>query len=108
MNEYNEPESKTVIPEEGIVVLYFSNDNCNVCKTLKPKIIELVNKYNGVQFVYINTEDSPELAAKHTVFAIPTILLTIDGREYQRYNRNLSLQMFKDNLERYYSLYLGE
>mgnify|MGYP003882963289 CR=1 FL=1 len=34
------------ITKTGIEVLYFSTPTCSVCKVLKPKIIDIINKYN--------------------------------------------------------------
>lgn len=96
------------ITKNGIEILYFSTETCNVCKVLKPKIKEIVSKYYGVSFVYIDTEKNIEIAANHTVFAVPTILITIDGKEFQRYNRNLSIETFSEMIERYFNLYTNK
>jgi len=33
-----------IINDNRLILSYFSNENCNVCKVLKPKIIDLLNK----------------------------------------------------------------
>ena len=40
----NEKELKKVISENQAIILYFSGDNCSVCKVLKPKIETEVSK----------------------------------------------------------------
>lgn len=93
------------IAKVGIEILYFSTNSCNVCKVLKPKVIEIANKYKDINFVYVDTENNPEIAANYSVFAVPTIILTIDGREYQRFNRNISMETFSESIDRYFNLY---
>lgn len=95
----------SIITKTGIELLYFSTEICNVCKVLKPKVIEVANKYKDINFVFINTENNPEITANYSVFAVPTIILTIDGKEYQRYNRNMSIETFSDTIDRYFNLY---
>lgn len=103
--DFQNSEEKPLTTNKGIEILYFSTDDYNVCKVLKPKIIEALSKYNTINFVYINIEKNSEIAAKYSVFAVPTIILTIDGREFQRFNRNLSLKTFSESIHRYYILY---
>jgi len=105
--DYQKTYSSTIILNNGIEILYFSTDSCNVCIVLKPKIIETINKYNIINFVYINIEKNSDLAAKYSVFAVPTIILIIDGKEYQRFNRNLSIDKFAELIDRYYNLYIN-
>ena len=40
----NEKELKKAISENQAIILYFSGDNCSVCKVLKPKIETEVSK----------------------------------------------------------------
>lgn len=96
------------ITNSGIEILYFSTESCNVCKVLKPKIKEIISKYNNINFVYINTELFLKDSANYSVFSVPTILITIDGKEYQRFNRNMSLDTFAESLERYFNLYTNK
>ncbi len=97
-----------LITRYGIEILYFSTESCSVCKVLKPKIKEIVNKYNNINFVYINTEMHLETSANYSVFTVPTIILTIDGKEYQRFNRNMSLATFSETIDRYFNLYTNK
>lgn len=105
--DFQNSNKNTKIINKRMELLYFSTDSCNVCKVLKPKIIETISKYNIINFVYINIENNPEIAAKYSVFAVPTIVLTIDGKEFQRFNRNLSIETFSEIIERYYNLYIN-
>ena len=83
-----------------ITVAYFSHDECNVCKVLKPQVQEIINSFEQVQFLYVNIKESPEISGQFVVFAVPTIILFFEGREAKRYSRHISLEEFKNFLKR--------
>ena len=90
---------------EGTVT-YFSTPQCNVCKVLKPKIIDFINsKFPKVKMGYVNMEHLPEISAQNSIFTVPTILVYLDSKEFLRKSRNINLEDFGKELERPYSLY---
>ncbi len=96
---------ENIISEETMVLAYFSHDKCSVCKVLKPKVEELLNQnFPKIKQVYCNVENSPEIAATHTVFAVPTILIWIEGKESYRLSRNVGLMELQEKLERPYKM----
>jgi len=70
---------------------YFSTPTCNVCKVLKPKVEELLKEIGDWTFQFIDTTQSMQEAAQQLVFAVPTILLYVNGKEVQRFSRNVGL-----------------
>jgi len=91
------------------VLIYFSNDACNVCKVLKPKVIELLqDTFPRMGMGYVDTEKSPELSGQHRVFAIPTLLVFFQGREQYRFSRNISLHELEAAIDRPYGMIFGE
>ena len=68
-------EFEEYITTNSIAVTYFSHDKCNVCKILKPQVQEIVGEFNGIDFLYINIKESPEISGQFMVFAVPTIIL---------------------------------
>ena len=96
--QFNEKKDKNIL-----LLAYFSHDECNVCKVLKPQVKELAEKYN-ISFEYINVKESPDIAGQFMVFAVPTIILFIEGREGQRYGRHLSLKELEATLDKYAKL----
>ncbi|MBI1933199.1 MAG: thioredoxin family protein [Ignavibacteriales bacterium] len=96
------------IESNRAALFYFSTPQCNVCKVLKPKVQELLNeKFPKIKMAYVDCETMKEVAAQNRIFAVPTILVFIDGKEFLRKSRNISLLEFSDELERPYSLYFG-
>jgi thioredoxin 1 len=99
---------EVIAGEEG-VLLYFSNDSCNVCKVLKPKVNELIREhFPRIHAGYVDTDKTPALSGQHRVFTIPTILLFFQGREQQRFSRNISLYQLEEAIARPYSLIFEE
>ncbi len=101
----NVDEFNKFISENEGTVTYFSTPACNVCKVLKPKLLEILsNKFSKMRFAYINIEDAPELAAQNQIFTVPTILFHLDSREFIRKSRNVNLNVLTEEFERPYSM----
>ncbi|MBC8215194.1 MAG: thioredoxin family protein [Candidatus Marinimicrobia bacterium] len=88
----------------NLVLKYFSTPTCNVCKVLRPKVEDLVEKSNGWNFQYVDTTQSPEIAGQNLIFAVPTILLIVQGKEVKRFSRNVSLYELEQTLNKYSSI----
>ncbi len=92
--------------EENIgALLYFSTPTCNVCKALKPKIIEVFEKrFPLIKLYFIDSSITPEIPASLGVFSVPTIIVYLDGKEFARESRNISIDLFTQKIERVYKL----
>jgi len=87
------------------VCFYLSTPECNVCKILKPKVIEMIQKdFPQIQFYYVNLNESKEISGQLSVFSVPTILIYFDGKESIRISRNIHLEELKKQIERYYKM----
>lgn len=94
------------IKDNEAFLLYFSTPQCNVCKILKPKLEELIShEFPEIKMGYVNSELLPEVAAQQRIFTVPTILVFLDGKEFIRKSRNISLSEFQKEIERPYSMY---
>lgn len=93
------------INKEAALLVYFSHDECNVCKVLKPKVIDLLNdEFEKIGFEYVNTVENKEIAAQNHVFTVPTVLVFFEGKESFRWSRNISIGDIAHSLTRPYSL----
>jgi thioredoxin 1 len=102
---YTPEEFKAAIASHPMVVVYFSSEACSVCKTLKPKVVELLNdKFPGVVLYYVDIEKSPVISGQSRVFSIPTIDIHVEGREHARFSRNLMLFEFERALGKPYEM----
>lgn len=90
--------------EEGLLV-YFSHEACNVCKVLKPKVKDMLDKeFPNMKMTYADTVITPEIAGQNGIFTVPTILVFFDGREYIRKSRNIGLEELKREIQRPYEM----
>ena len=91
------------IKENPAVMLYFSAPTCNVCHALKPKLLEAIeSNFEQFKIVSIDTSVEQEVAAHFSVFAIPTVLVFLDGREFLRKSRHMSVDEVVRDIERPY------
>ena len=98
-------EFNGVIKTNKGVLFYFSHEECNVCKVLKPKIYNLLlNKFPRIKMYYSNTFFYPEIAAQNSIFTVPAILIFFDGKEFIRKSRNIGTEELRKEIERPYGL----
>ena len=87
------------------VLIYFSGENCSVCKVLKPKIEqEVIKNFPKFKLYEVKTDIYKELTSQFTVFSIPTVLIFFDRKEFKRYGRNMSVPLFIEEIKRPYDL----
>lgn len=99
---------KEFVEANPAVCFYLSTPQCNVCKILKPKVIELIEtKYPKIKFVYVDLNEAKEIAGQLSVFAVPTIIIFFEGKEVIRVSRNVSIEILSDQIERYYQMIFG-
>ncbi len=104
-NISNLSELKEFVNNNEAVMLYFSHDECNVCKVLKPKLVNfLAENFPKFQNVYVNIKESAEISGQYSIFAVPTILFYLNGQEVLRKSRNFGIEELGSELERPYSL----
>ena len=88
------------------VLIYFSGEDCSVCKVLKPKIEEEISKnFPRIKLFEVKADLYKEIASNFSVFSIPTMLVFFDSKEFFRRGRNLSVSEFVNELKRPYTLF---
>lgn len=93
------------IKENPAVMLYFSAPTCGVCHALKPKLLEaLLKSYPAFEVVSVDISLVEDIAPHFSVFAIPTILIFLDGKEFLRKSRNMSVEGVMSEIKRPYEL----
>lgn len=90
---------------EPAVLVYFSDEKCGVCKTLKPKIEYLTEQqFPNLKILNINAESNPEVTGRYHIFSLPSVLVFFNGKETILKIRNFSIQEFTNEINRYYTL----
>jgi len=87
------------------ICFYLSTPDCNVCKVLKPKVIEMVESdFPEMSFCYVDLNEAKEISGQLSVFSVPTILVYFEGKETIRASRNMHLEELREQIERYYNM----
>ena len=102
-------ELEQILQNYQIVIVYFSHQNCNVCKVLKPKVANLLKEYfPKAKMVYADTVENPDIAGQNRIFAVPTIVGFIEGKEFFRKSRSIGLNELAAVIERPYNILFSE
>lgn len=87
------------------VLLYFSRLTCNVGEALEPKVKKMLeDKFPKIPFYFVDMDQTPDVAAKYTVFVEPTILVIFDGKETIRKSRIISIPDLENAIKRIYDI----
>ncbi len=98
-------ELEEIIKGEDALIIYFYNDNCPPCISLRPKVKEMVKEsFPKMKIFFINSEKHPEMTANHGVFANPTLLVFFDGKEFIRKSKYVSIPALSQDISRIYNL----
>ena len=93
------------LKEQPAVMLYFSAPGCNVCHALKPKLTEAVTEnFPAIAIASVDISETPEISAHFGVFTIPTLLVFLDGREFLRKSRHMSVGEVVEAIRRPYEI----
>lgn len=92
------------IEENTMVLSYFTTKDCNLCKSLYPKIETLLKDYPEINGLKIETDEDPSFVGTYKVFLVPTIILFINGKETLRESRNVSVFELDGKIKRYYDM----
>lgn len=96
---------KKIIEENLAVMVYFSAPTCNVCHALKPKLLEAIeSNFEKFEVVSVDVSQEQETAAHFSVFSIPTVLVFLDGREFLRKSRHMSVDEVVREIKRPYDI----
>jgi len=96
---------ESILAENIAVIIYFTSPACNVCKVLRPKLMEITAKtYPDIGRYYVDISETPEIAAQYSVFAAPTIIVLFEGKEFARKSRSMSPELLMKEIERPYSI----
>ncbi|HKM94348.1 MAG TPA: thioredoxin family protein [Prolixibacteraceae bacterium] len=107
MNQISSIEQfEQIIKDTPLVLAYFSGENCSVCNSLKPKIEMLIEQsFPSVKYIEIKTAQNPLLSARFNIFTVPVLLLLVEGKEYIRESRNISIVELSGKIDKIVQLY---
>jgi len=98
-------EFQEVTIKHKAVCFYLSTPECNVCKVLKPKVLDMLNNdFPKMHFSYIDLNVAKEISGQLSVFSVPTILVYFEGKETIRASRSAHLEELRGQIDRYYKM----
>jgi thioredoxin 1 len=81
----NESEFRSAVLESASkAVVDFWAPWCAPCRVMLKTVKEVASGYDGVTFATVNIDDNPDLAVRHGITGIPTVVFYNDGREVGR------------------------
>lgn len=93
------------IKKNDAVMVYFSGENCGVCKVIQPKIKDLfTNNFPKIKQIYISADIFQETAAQYHVLTIPTVIVFFDGKEFVKQSRHIAIEQLKEQIDRPYKM----
>lgn len=79
--------------------VYYSSEECGVCKTLKPQVISIFKEYK-MPIKEISINQMREVAAQQLILKSPTLIIYDNAREIIRMSGFMDLNRLKLQLER--------
>lgn len=93
-------EMESKIREDRMVLFFISRPECGVCGVLQRKVEVLTSPFKNLQTYYINLNSDESIAGQFSIFTIPAVLLYIDGKEYVREARYISMDLLEKSIRR--------
>jgi thiol-disulfide isomerase/thioredoxin len=98
-----------LIQSKPALMIWFSHDDCSVCKSVLPKIHMMRDDcFPAIEIAYCDTLINPEIAAHYSIFTVPALLLYFEGREYIRTARNINTTQLQQQIDRPYSMFFDK
>ena len=101
----SQAELTKLIENEPALLVYFYSDNCAPCISLRPKVEEMVDdNFEKMKLVFINSEIHPDITGSYGIFANPTLIIFLEGKEYRRESKYISIPQLEETISRPYDL----
>ncbi|WP_373017829.1 thioredoxin family protein [Thiomicrorhabdus sp.] len=94
---------------EDALLILFGGKECNVCHSIKPKLIELMQEhYPKVKLVYVDCHVVTDICSQNSIFTLPTLQVFFTGQRFIEEVRSFSLQKVMQDLARPYSMVFSD
>ncbi|MDI9257080.1 thioredoxin family protein [Flavobacterium sedimenticola] len=78
--ELNEDTLQNIVETNAKVVVQYSASWCGNCRIMKPKFKVLASQHEGMTFVLVDAENSPESRKLANVSNLPTFATFVNGK----------------------------
>ncbi len=101
-------EIEKAIQENKAVMFYFWAPSCSICHSLKPKLLKSINEeFDKFKIIEIDVSAEQETAGQFNIFALPTIIIFLDGKELFRRSRNMGVGEVIRSIKRPYEIMMS-
>ena len=87
-----------VITKNRLCLFYIKAPDCGVCNVMLSKVERLVENYPQLLSFYTDITEELLIASRFLVYAGPTVLLILDGKEVYRSSRFIDLEELKSKI----------
>ncbi len=94
-----------LIENNDMVMIYFGSEGCGVCKSMMPKVENLIRGFPDIKAVMVEADKNLKISAAFNVFTVPVILFFIQGKETIREVRIISLDNLEQKISRYCQIF---
>jgi len=102
-------ELESLKQSQDALLILFGGKECNVCHSIKPKLIELMaENYPKVTLVYVDCHVVTDICSQNGVFTLPTLQVFFTGQRFIEEVRSFSLQKVMQDIERPYSMVFAD
>ncbi|MDM8161939.1 thioredoxin family protein [Labilibaculum sp. K2S] len=85
--------------------IYFSAPSCAVCEVLSPKLKSMMREqFPNLKAFHVDNSQQPEIAAQLGLYTNPGLLVYLDGKEFLRRSRAISVTQVEEEIRRTYGL----
>ena len=91
-HQTNINEIEQAISKNRLCLFYVKAPDCGVCNVMHSTVERLVEDYPQLLSFYTDITEEPLIASRFLVYAGPTILLILEGKEVYRSSRFIDLE----------------
>ncbi|MCR4766252.1 MAG: thioredoxin family protein [Bacteroidaceae bacterium] len=93
-----------MIAEHRVCLFYIKAPDCGVCHVMLDKVGQKADQYPSLCSFYTDIQEEPLIAGRFLVYAGPTVLLLMEGKEVYRASQFISLDELEQRINQYLQL----
>ena len=107
-NLHSSFDLKGIIHTTENLLIYFFNDDCAPCMSLRPKVEFMIReKFPLMDMIYVNGTAFQDLIGAYQAYSYPVLIFYFEGKEFLRYSKYVSLKELETSVGRIYRILHG-
>ena len=100
----NIKDIEQAVADNSLCLFYIKAPDCGVCNVMLDKVEKLADRFPTLCSFYTDITEVPLIAGRFLVYAGPTALLLMDGKEVYRGSQFIDLEELQNSINRYIEL----